>query len=383
MSSALHLLHEAIAIPSVNPSHGDAPELSGELRMAKWFQHQLEERSLNVELKDIMGPERPAVIGQNEVSNPTRSLMIEVHLDTVGTSGMTVDPFAGTVREGKIYGRGACDMKGSTCAMLAALTTERIETLTQRGIKLLLVGAPDEETGLSGSRILAKEGLRADDAVILEPTRCQPVIAHKGAFWYELTLQGLAGHGSQPEKGVSTHEALATLLPELYRIHHQEADAHVHPLLGTSTLNIGRIEGGKTFNVIPDHTRLELDRRVVAGEDPARFAHRISGLLDRMTRDGHLTGGTLRLVGETPPFETHPESSLIQALQVAVGENSSLQGTSWVSDASMFSQVCENTVVFGPGDIAQAHTVDEFIELEQLDKGVEIFGRFLDAYGTA
>ena len=225
------------------------------------------------------------------------------------------------------------------------------------------------------------EGLGAQDAVILEPTRCTPVIAHKGAYWYVLKLNGIAGHGSQPEKGVSTHAALARLLPELYRVHEELASSHPHPLLGTSTLNIGRIEGGKTFNVIPDFTRLELDRRVVAHEDPGLFEAAITDLLDQMVSEGHLTAGSISCVAKTPSFATSEVSPLVQ--QFLALDDASMQphGTSWVSDASMFSSTCEHTVVFGPGDIGQAHTVDEFISLEQLDKGERMFGAFLDGYG--
>lgn len=381
MKSARDLLAEAVATPSVNPAHGDDASLCGELRMADWLQQQLEDRRLRVERLTPIGPARPALIGRNAVENPVRTLMIEVHLDTVGTSGMTVDPFGAVVKDGKLYGRGSCDMKGATCAFLAALTPERSRALSDRGVALMVVGAPDEETGLTGSQKLVEQGVRADDAVVLEPTRCAPVIAHKGACWYEVILEGLAGHGSQPEKGVSTHEALAQLLPIIYRIHQEEAGNHVHPLLGSSTLNIGRIDGGKTFNVIPDRTRLELDRRVVAGESPAVFADRVAAEIDRLIQNGDLTGGEIRGVSETSPFETGATSSLVRTLQEAIGVETSLVGTSWVSDASMFSPVCGQTVVFGPGDIAQAHTVDEYIELAQLEKGTAVFERFLEIYG--
>lgn len=380
--SAADLLREAVAIPSVNPSHGKDPSICGEKRMADWLQQQLELRGLSVELEPLLGPDRPAVIARNAVPSPVRTLMIEVHLDTVGVDNMTIDPFAGEIRDGRLYGRGACDMKGSTCALLAALTPERVAALTERQIGLLMVGAPDEETGLGGSRLLAARGLAADDALILEPTRCVPVIAHKGAYWYEVTLTGIAGHGSQPEKGISTHEALATLLPELYRIHNGEAARFLHPLLGKSTLNIGRIEGGSTYNVIPDHTRLELDRRVVEGEDPDVFCERVREALGTLVRDKRLVRGEIHCSNWTPAFATDPQSSLVTSLQAAIGGDCPPEGTSWVSDASMFSPVCRNTVVFGPGDIAQAHTVDEYISLEALDNGVDIFARFLDRVGT-
>ena len=379
--SPAQILRDLIAVPSVNPAHSRDPSICGELRMAETLARLLAERGFSVEILDNYQPERPSVIAHAGPADGP-SLMFEVHLDTVGVDHMSIDPFQARIEEGRLYGRGACDMKGATAALLHALSPERVRAIAARGIRLLVVGAPDEECGTLGATTLAAQGIRADRALILEPTRCRPVIAHKGAYWYEVILHGRAGHGSQPQSGVSTNEALARLLPEILRAHKALQDMFIHPVLGCSSLNFGRIEGGHTYNIIPDRTLLQLDRRVVPNEAPELFENALRHILQELMRDGKLLSADCRLSSRTPAFATPADSSLVRQLQDAIhgvtGERPAPEGTSWVSDASPFAQVCGETLVFGPGDIAQAHTANEYITLEQLDQAAAIFARFLD-----
>ncbi|MEX2608025.1 MAG: ArgE/DapE family deacylase [Kiritimatiellia bacterium] len=378
----IELLSSLIAVPSVNPAHCSDPDITGERRMADVIEHLFTERGLVIERLDPTGEDRPAVIGRCNTSDPRRTLMVEMHLDTVGVADMTVPPFQATIRDGKLYGRGSCDMKGSMAAFLHALTPERVEACRKQGVELMVVAAPDEETGTHGASHLVQLGIKADMAIILEPTRCLPVIAHKGAFWYDVELRGRSGHGSQPASGVSTNAALARFLPELLNIHQRLAETSPHPLLGASTLNLGRIEGGQTYNIIPERTRLHLDRRVVPSENAEAFVEEIQQLLEDLTQQGLLCGGSITLNQNTLPFATSPDAPLVTQLQAAItqvtGSPAPAQGTSWVSDASPFGQVCGQTLVFGPGDIAQAHTDNEYITLEQLRLGSRIFAVFLD-----
>jgi acetylornithine deacetylase len=377
-----NLLSSLIAVPSVNPAHCDDPDIIGERRMADLIEHLLRERGLVTERLFPSGEDRPAVIGRSNTLKAHKTLMVEMHLDTVGVADMTVPPFQVTERDGKLHGRGSCDMKGSMAAFLHALTPERVEACRQRGIELMVMAAPDEETGTNGAAHLVQMGIRADEAIILEPTLNLPVVAHKGAFWYDVELRGRSGHGSQPTSGVSTNAALATFLPELFHIHHQLADAAPHPLLGTSTLNLGKLSGGQTYNIIPERTQLQLDRRVVPSERHETFPEEIQHLIQRLTDQGLLCGGQITLNQNTPPFATAPDAPLVKNLQAAITRVTQapapVQGTSWVSDASPFGQVCGQTVVFGPGDITQAHSDNEYITLEQLTLGSRIFAELLD-----
>ncbi len=377
------LLTDAVSIPSVNPAHSNDPAITHEARFAEWLANQLESRGFEVECPPLMGETRPAVIGRIGPSDG-RQLMVGVHLDTVGVDQMTVDPFTVQESDGKLYGRGTSDMKGSTVAFLHALTPERITGLTQRGIGLTVVGTPDEECGTGGAIKLSQTDLNVDDAVILEPTRCRPVVAHKGAHWLEMTLHGRGGHGSEPDAGVNTHHALAAFLPRLFQLQREMEQTYTHPLLGHSTLNIGKISGGDAYNMIADETILHLDRRVIPTEPPEVFDGRAQRLIQDLCEEGCILDGSVKVTAHTHPFATNPDSGLVNSLQAAVefvtSEHPAPYGTSWVSDASPFSRICEAIVVFGPGDIAQAHTADEYIEREQLELGSQVFARFLERY---
>jgi len=385
MTSPAEILSELIRVPSVNPAHSDNALITGERRMADALSLLLQKRGFAVERREDSGPERPAILAAAGSAQASRTLLFEAHLDTVGVDNMTIAPFDGFERDGRIYGRGACDMKGSTAALLHALTPARIEALVRRGVRLMVVGAPDEECGTKGATTLAANGVRADHAVILEPTRCIPVVAHKGAYWYDVLLHGRGGHGSQPQAGVSTNEALARLLPELLRAHKALQQMYTHPLLGQSTLNLGKITGGHIYNIIPDRTLVQLDRRVIPNEPPELFEQAVRHILDELMLEKRILGGSCQRVNDTPAFSTNPEAALPQTLLNAIehvtGHRPACYGTSWVSDASPFSRVCGQTVVFGPGDITQAHTEDEFIEIAALEEGAAILARFLDVYG--
>lgn len=378
------LLAELIRVPSVNPDHQPAPGQGGERRMAETLSTLLQARGFDVQWLEAHGIDRPAIVATAGPENAVRSLMFEVHLDTVGVAHMTRPPFEGCVEGGRVYGRGACDMKGATAALLHVLDADRVRRVTEAGVRLMVVGAPDEECGTKGATTLAGLGIRADHAVVLEPTRCRVVTAHKGANWYDIALRGRSGHGSQPESGVSTLEALARLLPEILRAHKALRDMYVHPLLGRATLNIGHIEGGRTYNIIPDHALIQIDRRVLPEEKPEFFEQAVRHILDELIREGRLLHGACTRVQQNPAFATDPQatlpSALLDAIEFVTNERPACEGTSWMSDAAPFSRVCGQTVVFGPGDIAQAHTADEYIEIEQLERGAAIFARFLDQY---
>lgn len=385
MSSSLpSLLSKLIATPSVNPAHSDDPSISGEERMAKLFETLFHERGLSVERLYPLGKDRPGVIGRTRPGSIQKTLLLEMHLDTVGVEGMTIDPFQAEIKDGKIYGRGSCDMKGAMAALFHALTLERIQALNERGVQLILLGAPDEETGLNGATALAAEGWGADAAIILEPTGCRPVIAHKGALWYDVHLRGRSGHGSQPQSGVSTNAALAEFLPALFEIHKTLTEEYTHPLLGTSTLNLGKITGGHTYNIIPERTLLNLDRRVIPNEPVDRFLHRVNDKIREMIDAGSLVDGECRSICENAAFATPEDCPLVNILQHSIhrvtGQEAPVSGTSWVSDASPLSQTCSQILVFGPGDIAQAHTDNEYIEIGPLETASAIFADFLDHY---
>jgi len=375
----VRLLQALVRIPSVNPALADSPATAGELRLAEFLAGDLKRRGFSVELLEVTH-ERPNVLARFGPGKPVRSILIEAHMDTQGIHGMTVQPFAAEVRGSRLYGRGACDTKGPMAAALHALDPATLSAAAGAGIQIIFVGAIGEERGNIGAEELVESGFTADEALILEPTDLRIVHAHKGTCWFEVEIQGLAGHGSQPEKGVNAICGAMRAIEELMRLSDEERRARMHPLLGKSTTNIGVIRGGDSINVVPDRCVFEVDRRTLPGDDLASFLARYREALKALQARGVIRGYDVRMGREPRPYETAADSSMILRLKSAVaaaGIEPEAGGVGWYSDAGPFSRVVKDVVVFGPGSIAQAHTADEFIELDSLQKGSAIIRDWL------
>ena len=260
--TVVELLQKLVAIPSVNPEDTDDPAITGEQRLADFLKTRLEQDGWQVEYT-WPEPGRPNLVARFGSEAAARSLMFEAHLDTVSVANMTIDPFAAELRDGRLYGRGACDMKGPMAAALHALSRPRLERLSAAGIQLIFVAAMGEEKGNQGALELAKSDLKADELIVLEPTGLQLVTAHKGTAWMEVELTGRAGHGSEPSEGVNAIEAAGRLMEALRTRTADRAKTACHPQLGGPTLNTGKISGGSAVNIIADRCVLELDRRLL------------------------------------------------------------------------------------------------------------------------
>lgn len=374
------LLKELVSIPSVNPMLSEDPGIGTEEPMAEHLAALLEARGFRAEWHEITSG-RPNVVGRLGPERPVRSLLIESHLDTQGIHGMTVPPFDGIVRAGRLYGRGACDTKGPMAAALWALTPARLEALSAAGVQVLYVGAVGEEKGNVGAEQLVDLGIGADEALVLEPTGHAIVHAHKGTLWYEVEALGRAAHGSNPEKGISSIRAMTRVMDAI----EQELDAarahHGGGLLGPPTVNIGLIRGGSSINIVPDRCIIEVDRRTVPGEDNAAILSCVRSVLSELRDRGALQEFNLVPIKEGTPFETRADTRLVRRLVASCRSNNEpgrTEGASWYSDAGPFAKTCGEVAVFGPGSILQAHTADEYIELDSLQRGADIIGHFLD-----
>lgn len=372
------LLTELVAIPSVNPEDQPDAEGTGERRMADWLAARL--GGLGFRVREVMKePGRPNIVARFGPEKARWTLLFESHLDTVGVQGMR-DPFTASVRDGRLYGRGACDTKGPMAAALCALRPARLEALAEAGGAVYFVGAMGEEKGNHGARELADGGVGADEAVILEPTEMQVVYAHKGTLWLRLELTGRAGHGSDPAAGCNAIDGMARVLAAL----RNEADT-ARAALGASyaegpTLNVGTLHGGQAVNIIADRCVAELDRRVAPGEDVETVRRRVEAILDALKADGAFVAWRVETLIANPPFRTDPAQALVCDLTDAVRETGAAcrpVTAAWCSDAGAFSRTCGQVAVFGPGSIRQAHTVDEYIELDPLRQAVDALDRFL------
>lgn len=377
-ASLVDLLRKLVSIPSVNPQLAEDPAIGTEKPMAEYLAGFLTQRGFAVDWVEVE-PGRPNVVGRYGPAKPRRTLLVESHLDTQGIHGMVVPPFEGVVRDGRLYGRGACDTKGPMAAALHALQPATLEKLAAAGVQLIYVGAIGEEKGNTGAFQLVERGLGADEALILEPTDLAVVHAHKGAFWFEINAHGLAAHGSNPALGVNAIRGMMELVRDLESDVAAAQRATPHPLLGQPSVNFGVIRGGSSTNIVPDRCVLEVDRRTLPGEDNDVLMQQVRQRLAEHVKRGNLTGGEVRVLTDNSPFETAASGRLVQRLVTAgraAGEPGRAEGAAWFSDAGPFARTCREVAVFGPGSIKQAHTVDEYIELASLEKGRAILSDF-------
>lgn len=371
MSRAANLLRDLIALPSVNPAvlpTGDPR--AGERRIAEFLAATAGVAGLDVELREVL-PGRPNVLARLTPSRPVRQrILLAPHLDTIGGESDAV--FQPRRKHGRLHGRGACDTKGSVAAMLTVLISLARSGRRPQQTEIVFTGLVDEENGQAGSRALAASGFKADLAIVGEPTNLHVVTAHKGDLWLQLETRGRAAHGSRPDLGDNAVHTMARIVDLLETTYAAALRQRRHPLLGRATVNVGTIHGGAQPNVVPDHCVISLDRRTLPSETDAGVRREILDLLKRH----RLAARILNLRGAPcPPMETDARLPLVRQFTTQVGQRGPL-GVHYFCDAAVLSEAGIPSVVFGPGDIAQAHTADEWISLRQLESAAALLAEF-------
>jgi acetylornithine deacetylase/succinyl-diaminopimelate desuccinylase-like protein len=365
------LLQDLIRIPSVNPDNAPGTELVGEQALAEFLVAWLEPLGAVCTLEEIQ-PGRPNFIARFAPLDGRPRILLGPHLDTVGVGGMTVEPFGGVIRDGKIWGRGASDTKGPMAAMLWALRENR-ESLADSPVAVDFVAFMGEESGQWGSKDFGKRhGAHYQFAVVGEPTTMQVVHVTKGSLWATLRATGKAAHSSQPERGDNAILKLTRALVLLDQALMPELASFTHPQLGHSTLNVGMIRGGSRPNIVPDLAEVELDIRITPALTAAGGA--LALLKETLTR----LDLPLEIVRahENPPMETPPDHPMILAL-LATDAGTARACAPWFSDAAHLAHAGIPSICIGPGSIDQAHTVDEFLEISALEQGAEFFSKFV------
>lgn len=367
--SVSELLHQLVRIPSVNPDNAPGTDQTGEGWMAAWLKEWLERIGARVELEEIQ-PERPNLIARFAPMDGRPRILLGPHLDTVGVEGMTIEPFSGEIRDGRLWGRGSCDTKGPMAAMLWGLR-QNAEALKDAPVAVDFVAFMGEESGQWGSRDFARK--HADDyefALVGEPTALDIVHVTKGSLWATLRTHGRATHSSQPEKGDNAVMKMARALPGFEESLGTRLTGFTHPILGHSTLNVGVIRGGSRPNVVPDRCEAEVDIRTTPSLEAA------GGVLQVLKEA--LEGTPIELVDphDNPPMETPADHPWIERIR-AVRSESQAVGAPWFSDAAHLSAAGIPSICIGPGSIDQAHTCDEFIEVAALEEGATFFGDFI------
>lgn len=367
-SSAVELLQQLVQIPSVNPSGDPGTDSVGELAMAEYLREFLTEIGAEVELREVE-PGRPNVVARFPSATPGKPrLLFAPHTDTVSVAGMTVPPFGGELRDGRIWGRGASDTKGPMASMLWALK-EAGQSIQSLSHEIWFAGLVGEESGQPGSKALAAQE-RFDFVIAGEPTGLDVVHTHKGALWMTLETHGTAVHASTPELGSNAIYKMADIMRFIRDDLAQSLALLRDPILGPVTISAGIIRGGSKTNIVPDHCRAELDIRTIPNQP---------GLLESISTQLRTIDSDLKIdsIG-SPPMFTDPAHPLIQALS---RNGSKLIGAPWFCDAAVFAKKGIAAIALGPGSIAQAHTKDEWIAVADLEEGVDFFHRFLSGLG--
>jgi acetylornithine deacetylase len=385
-------LCELVALPSVNPMGRslDGPEFF-EYRVTDYLEGLFGRLGLPCRRQTI-APRRDNIVarldGSHDPRRGGRSILLEAHQDTVPVDGMTIAPWSPEMRAGRVYGRGACDIKGGMAAMLAAvarLAAERPGSLAT----IYLACTVNEEHGYTGAtalpRMWKEEALalvpRAPDgAVVAEPTQLDVVVAHKGTARWRCHTLGRATHSSQPHQGDNAIYKMARVVSALAGYADQVGRrVPSHPLCGDATLSVGTISGGLSVNTVPDRCTIEIDRRVLPGEDPLTAYRQVIDWVEQETALG-------ASVEHEPPYmqgaslsDDHngPLAERLAAAARFVGGRGRTIGVPFGTDASKIAAAGVPSVVFGPGSIDQAHTADEWVDVEQLRRAEEILYEFL------
>ena len=257
--------------------------------------------------------------------------------------------------------------------MLTALINLARTGRRPEATEIIFAGLIDEEKGQSGSRALARSGFPAALAIVGEPTRLQVVTAHKGDLWLRLETRGKSAHGARPELGRNAVHAMARIVDLLETTYARRLRRRRHPLLGHATVNVGSIAGGTQPNIVPDHCAISLDRRTLPGETEASVRKELQELLHEYRLDATIadTKGA-----PCEPLETNLQLPLVIQFLQSVSQAKPI-GVDFFCDASVLAGGGIPSVVFGPGDIAQAHTADEWISLAALERGTAMLTRFL------
>jgi acetylornithine deacetylase/succinyl-diaminopimelate desuccinylase-like protein len=373
MTNTAKLLSELIALPSVNSAFLPARDhRAGEGRVAEFLAATVARAGLDIELQKVQ-PARPNLLARLSPSGPPRqTILLAPHLDTVGAADELFRPRKSGDR---LFGRGACDTKGSVAAMVAALCTVAKSGRRPRETEIVFAGLIDEENAQAGSRALVAGGFRADLAIVGEPTQLRVVTAHKGSLWLELETRGKAAHGSRPELGRNAVHEMARIVDALQTDYAAGLRARRHRLLGRATISVGTIRGGTQPNIVPDSCFITLDRRTLPGETETAVRREIAAFLARRGLRAHFRSAKL---APCVAMETNPRLPLVRGFLRAAGQTRP-EGVDYFCDAAVLAGGGIPSVVFGPGNIAQAHTADEWISLRSLERARDLLVNYLSS----
>ena len=333
MTRTEKLLAELIALPSVNPAFiplssvgprcraaSDDQQVvpantqAGEKRVADFLASVAAHAGLEVEFQKVAPGRANVIVRLLPPEKIRQTILLAPHLDTVSADD---SQFVPRRKNGRLYGRGACDTKGSVAAMLTALCELANAKSRPQETEIVFAGLVDEENAQTGSRALAASGFKADLAIVGEPTRLQVVTAHKGSLWLQLETRGKAAHGATPQLGQNAVHEMARIVDPLETDYAARLRRRRHPLLGTATVNVGMISGGAQPNIVPDRCAITIDRRTLPGETETGVRREIAALLRAKKLSAKISSTKL---APCRPLETNPKLPLVRHFLRSVGQ---------------------------------------------------------------
>lgn len=366
-----------VQINSINPSL--MPGAAGEAEIAAYVQQRLNDLGLAVTLHEPE-PGRVSVVGRLAGTGHGRTLLLNAHYDTVDVAGMR-EPFSGAIRAGKLYGRGAYDMKGSLAAQIAAAKALIDAGITLQG-DLLIAAVADEEYASIGVQSIIPH-YPADAVIVTEPSDLAISLAHKGFMWLELTTHGRAYHGSRPDLGIDANMHMGRFLAQLDRLEQALRQRPPHPLLGPPSLHAATLHGGSEWSVYAAECRLGIERRTLPGETEAQVLSEIQPLVDALHAADASFKADLRTVLVREPFEVSPQAPIVQTLtavsEQVLGTAAPHIGQKFWTDAAFHAAAGSDTVLIGPTGFG-LHSAEEWVEVESVVQLAHILAETAVAY---
>ena len=380
--AVLQTLADLIRINSVNPNYLAGVPESGVIDYVEAF---FQSRSIKTTRQSVQ-PHRDNLIASIPGRDHHRKMIFEAHVDTVSVDGMTIQPFDPVIKNGRMYGRGACDTKSGLAGMMHALADVAVSVVPPP-CDIWFVATVDEEFAYRGVAEFCRDldPATCPVAVVAEPTELQPIIASKGLIRWIIETTGVAAHSAKPHLGVN---AITSMMHVLQALEHDglQLTRRSHPLLGPATCNVGVIRGGVQVNLVPGSCQVEIDRRLLPGEDIQVVLQNYQFLIDDVMRRHPHVNATMHPPMLTDlPLETSEDCASVKEMVrvlIGLGCPAKPDGMPFGSDASKFGALGIPSLIFGPGSIDQAHTADEFVDCAQVLRAHEIYRSYMMAEGV-